>query len=80
MSSLLILSASITNTLKQNDKFFVTFIVSLILIFFVYFMSNLFDALGSSSQISPLFAKICMPFIVVFMSILIFKYPKLVGR
>ncbi len=80
MSSLLILSASITNTLKQNDKFFITFIVSLILIFFIYFISNLFDALGASSQISPLLAKGCMPFIVIFLSILIFRYPKVIGR
>ena len=80
MSSLLILSASITNTLKQNDKFFITFIVSLILIFLIYFISNLFDALGSSSQISPLIAKGCMPFIVISLSILIFRYPKIIGR
>ena len=80
MSSLLILSASITNTLKQNDKFFITFIVSLILIFFIYFISNLFDALGSSSQISPFIAKGCMPFIVISLSILIFRYPKIIGR
>tara|TARA_B100000401_G_scaffold438394_1_gene386797 strand:+ start:6926 stop:8023 length:1098 start_codon:yes stop_codon:yes gene_type:complete len=80
MSSLLILSASITNTLKQNDKFFITFIVSLILIFLIYFISNLFDALGSSSQISPFIAKGCMPFIVISLSILIFRYPKIIGR
>ena len=80
MASLLILSASISNTLKQNDKFFSTFIISFILIFFLYFISNLFDALGSSSQIRPIIAKGCMPFIVLLLSILIFRYPKLIGR
>ena len=80
MASLLVLSASISNTLKQNDKFFATFIISFILIFFIYFISNLFDALGSSSQISPVIAKGCMPFIVLLLSVLIFKYPKLIGR
>ena len=80
MASLLVLSASISNTLKQSDKFFATFIISFILIFFIYFISNLFDALGSSSQINPVIAKGCMPFIVLLLSILIFKYPRLVGR
>ena len=80
MSSMLILSASIVNTLKQNDKFLATFIISLIFIFFVYFISNLFDALGSSSQLSPLIAKGCIPVIVILLSILIFRYPRLIGR
>ncbi len=80
MTSLLILSASISNKLKQNDKFFTTFIISFILIFLIYFISNLLDALASSSQISPLVGKGCMPIIVLFLSILIFKYPKLIGR
>ena len=80
MMSLLILSASLTNNLKQNDKFFVTFIISFILIFIVYFISNLLDALGSSSQINPLIAKGSMPIIVVFLSLIIFKYPKLIGK
>ncbi len=80
MASLLVLSASLVYKLKQNDKFFITFIISFILIFFVYFISNLLDALGSSSQINPLIAKAIMPIIVLLLSILIFKYPKLVGR
>ena len=80
MASLLVLSASISNTLKQNDKFFSTFIISFILIFFIYFISNLFDALGSSSQISPIIAKGCMSFIVLLLSILIFRFPKLIGK
>ena len=80
MTSLLILSASISNNLKQNDKFFTTILVSFILIFFVYFISNLLDALGSSSQMNPVTAKGCMPIIVILLSIIIFKYPKLIGR
>ena len=80
MASLLVLAASISNTLKQNDKFFITFVISFILIFFIYFISNLFDALGFSSQLNPIIAKGCMPFLVLLLSILIFKYPRLVGR
>jgi lipopolysaccharide export system permease protein len=80
MASLLILSASISNHLKQNDKFFTTFITSFILIFFIYFVSNLFDALGSSSQINPLVAKGVMPIIVILLSTLFFRYPRLIGR
>ena len=80
MASLLVLSASLSSTLKQNDKFFTTFIMSFIIIFLIYFISNLFDALGSSSQLNPIIAKGCMPFIVLLLSILIFKYPKLIGR
>tara|TARA_B100000686_G_scaffold336022_1_gene405370 strand:- start:261 stop:1358 length:1098 start_codon:yes stop_codon:yes gene_type:complete len=80
MVSLFILSASISNNLKQNDKFFITFVVSFILIFFVYFISNLLDALGSSSQLDPLIAKGSMPIIVFLLSIIIFKYPRLIGK
>ena len=80
MTSLLILSASISNNLKQNDKFFTTILVSFILIFFFYFISNLLDALGSSSQMNPIVAKGCMPIIVILLSISIFKYPRLIGR
>ena len=80
MISLLILSASVSNNLKQNDKFFATFIISFILIFIVYFISNLLDALGSSSQINPLIAKASMPIVVLFLSIMIFRYPRLIGK
>ena len=80
MASLFILSASLSINLKQNDKFFTTFIVSFVLIFFVYFISNLLDALGSSSQINPLTAKSSMPIIVLSLSLLIFKFPRLIGR
>ena len=80
MISLLILSASVSNNLKQNDKFFATFIISFILIFIVYFISNLLDALGSSSQINPLIAKASMPIVVLFLSLMIFRYPRLIGK
>ena len=80
MISLVFLSASLSNNLKQNDKFFVTFIISFILIFIVYFLSNLLDALGTSSQISPMLAKGSMPIIVLLISRIIFRYPKIVGK
>jgi len=78
--SLVVLSSSIASNLKQNDKFFSTFIISFVLIFVVYFTSNLLDALGSSSQISPLLAKGAMPFLILLISIVILKNPKLIGR
>tara|TARA_B100001029_G_C14994563_1_gene414164 strand:- start:243 stop:1154 length:912 start_codon:yes stop_codon:yes gene_type:complete len=78
--SLVVLAASVANNLKQNDKFLSTIVVSFILIFIIYFLSNLFDALGSSSQLSPLTAKGIMPIIVLVMSLLIFRYPKIIGK
>ena len=77
---LVILSASITNNLKQNDKIFMTLITSFILIFLVYFISNLLEALGSSAQINPIVAKASVPIIIMLLSFFIFKYPKIIGR
>ena len=78
--SMLILSASISNGLKQNDRIFMTIVVSFVVIFFIYFISNLLDALGSSSQIHPLLAKSLMPIIALFISLLIFRFPKIIGK
>ena len=74
--SLVILSASISNGLKSNDKFFMIIIYSFILIFMIYFLSNLFDALGASSQIHPLIAKGSMPIITLILSFIVFRLPK----
>ena len=61
LSFLTILASSLVKDLKQNSKITKTIITAFILIFVIYFLSNLLDALGSSSQISPIIAKIITP-------------------
>ncbi len=73
MSALTALSASIISDLKQNDKLFKIIILSFFLVFVVYFFSNLFDALGSSAQISPLLSKIITPLITIFFTLTLFQ-------
>ena len=79
ISSLVILSASIVSDLKQNDRYYKIIIESLILIFLVYFLSNLFDALGSTGQVDPIFSKLITPSIVIVLSSFFFKLPSLKG-
>ncbi len=79
ISCLVILSASIVSDLKQNDKYYKVIIISLILIFLVYFLSNLFDALGSTGQVSPIFSKLITPIIVIVLSVFFFKLPAFKG-
>ncbi len=71
---LAIMAASMVADLKQNDSFSKVIFFSFILIFFIYFLSNLFDALGSSSQISPFVSKLVTPLFVIFVSICFFQY------
>ena len=73
MGSLVLLASSLIRKLKQNDKFTNTIIYSLILIFIIYFTSNLLEALGATSQISPLISKGSLPLIVSCLSILIYQ-------
>ena len=73
MASLVLLSSSLIRKLKQNDKYTKTIIYSFITIFVIYFLSNLFEALGSSSQLNPLASKGLMPFIVMVISIIIYQ-------
>ena len=79
ISCLVILSASIVSDLKQNDRYYKLIIISLILIFIVYFLSNLFDALGSTGQVSPIFSKLITPIIVIVISTFFFKFSSLRG-
>ena len=72
MASLVLLASSLIRGLKQNDKFTKTVIYSLVLIFIIYFVSNLLDALGSSSQLSPIISKGLLPLTITLISILIF--------
>lgn len=74
LSFLTILASSLVIDLKQNSKITNTIIAAFILIFVIYFLSNLLDALGSSSQISPIAAKIITPICVIVLSFLIFNY------
>ena len=73
MASLALLASSLVKNLKQNDKFTKIIIYSLILIFIVYFMSNLLEALGSTSQLSPIISKALMPIIITFLSIFLYQ-------
>lgn len=74
ISTLVLLAFCLVQGIKQNDKFSKTIIISLIIIFFLYFISNLLNALGSTSQIHPVVANFSMPVITFTMAILIYQY------
>ena len=73
MASLALLASALVRKLKQNDKFTEIIIYSLVIIFIIYFISNLLDALGSTSQLNPIISKASLPLIVTFFSILIYQ-------
>ncbi len=73
MASLVVLSSSLILKLKQNDKFTKTSVYSLLLIFIIYFLSNLLNALGTTAQITPVIAKSILPFSIFFVSIFIYQ-------
>ncbi len=77
IASLVLLSSSLVINLNQNDKFTNTVIISLILIFIVYFLSNLFDALGSTSQINPILSKALLPLLITLLSLIIYQYKRI---
>ena len=74
ISSLVLLAFSLIQGIKQNDKFSKIIFSSLILIFFLYFISNLLNALGSTSQIHPIIANFSMPLITFSIAIFIYQY------
>ena len=74
LSFLTILASSLVLDLKQNSKITKTIITAFVLIFVIYFLSNLLNALGSSSQISPIMAKIATPIFVLICSFVFFNY------
>ncbi len=74
LSFLAILAASLISNLKQNSKLTKTIVTAFVLIFIIYFLSNLLDALGSSSQVTPIIAKITTPTFVIILSLLFFYY------
>ena len=77
MASLVLLASSLIRNLKQNDKFTKTIIYSLILIFVIYFLSNLLNALGSTSQIHPFASKAILPILIIFFSIILYQSDKI---
>ena len=77
ISALVFLAFSLFQGLKQNDKFSKTIISSLILIFFIYFISSLLSALGSTSQIHPLIANFSIPIITVLIALIIHQISEL---
>ncbi len=74
ISTLVLLAFSLIQGIKQNDKFSRIIISSLILIFFLYFISNLLNALGSTSQIHPIVANFSMPLITFSIAMFIYQY------
>ncbi len=74
LSFLVLLASSIIIDLKQNSKLSKTILIAFVIIFIIYFLSNLLDALGSSSQISPITAKITTPLFVLVISFIFFNY------
>ena len=74
LSFLTILASSLVTDLKQNSKITRTIVMSFVIIFVVYFLSNLLDALGSSSQLSPFLAKITTPLFVILLSMIFFNF------
>ena len=74
ISFLTILASSLVSNLKQNSKISKTIITAFVLIFVIYFFSNLLDALGSSSQVSPLISQITTPVIVLIFSFIFLSY------
>ncbi len=77
MASLALLASSIVRNLKQNDRFVRSIIYSLLIIFIIYFLSNLLEALGSSSQLNPAISKVILPIIVTILSIIIYQIDNL---
>ena len=77
MASLALLASALVRKLKQNDRFSETIIYSLVVIFIIYFISNLLDALGSTSQLNPIISKASLPLIVTFFAILIYQMDNL---
>ena len=73
MASLALLASSLVTKLKQNDKFTKTIIYSVIIIFVIYFISNLLEALGSTSQLDPLISKGILPLIITSSSIFVYQ-------
>ena len=74
ISALVFLAFSLVYGLKQNDKFTKSVIYSLILIFVLYFLSNLLDALGATSQINPIIAELLMPIITILIATINYQY------
>ena len=74
MASLVLFASSIIIKLNQNDKFTKTIVFSLIAIFFIYFLSNLLDALGSTSQLNTVISKALPPLVITILSILLYQY------
>ena len=73
IASLVLLASSLIINLNQNDKYSKLFLISFISIFIVYFISNIFDALGSSSQLHPALAKSFPPLLVLVVTFSIYQ-------
>ncbi len=74
LSFLAVLAFSLLKDFRQDSKLTNKIISAFIMIFIIYFLSNLLDALGSSSQISPLIAKLTPSLFVLVTSIIFFNF------
>tara|TARA_A100000164_G_C21588641_1_gene621871 strand:- start:237 stop:716 length:480 start_codon:yes stop_codon:yes gene_type:complete len=74
ISALVFLAFCLVQGIKQNDKFSKIIMSSLIIIFLLYFISNLLNALGSTSQIHPVVANFSMPVITFTIAIFVYQY------
>ncbi len=77
ISTLVFLAFSLVQGIKQNDRFSKVIINSLIIIFFLYFVANLLNALGSTSQIHPVLANLSMPLITFSIAAFVLQYSEL---
>tara|TARA_B100001248_G_C27396158_1_gene465695 strand:- start:2761 stop:3861 length:1101 start_codon:yes stop_codon:yes gene_type:complete len=80
LAALSLLASSLVLNLKQNDKYSITLTYSFLLIFIIYFFSNLLDALGSTGQIHPIISKCLMPIMIVILSAAIYYFTNLNKR
>ncbi len=74
--SLVLLANSLTARINHNDKIIGLLIISICTIFIYYFLSNLFNALSMSSQLTPLISKISVPVLLFLISLTVFFLPK----
>ena len=72
-----LLANAIVIDIKKNDKFTNIIIQSFLLIFVYYFISNLMNALGSNSKLSPFISTLFTPTLLMIISIALNKYKTL---
>ena len=75
-----LLANSMIIGINQNDKFTGVIINSLLMIFIYYFFSNLMNAIGSNSKLSPLLSTSITPIFLFGISIVMSKYKNIIKK